>query len=289
MIRLPPDKGITKMYSPNHPDDYTKRNHFINDEQTKNDDSKDNTGVITDEGCSREACIHDQTDSIKRDLTGESSKKACELLKPENLLPDSEKSRTKAQNDGITSLLEAKSPELPLIPDSIAISDLLPTKQSPIPLVELPPVVANPPMAKPHSENPYEKMGTVATAIEFLLSLPKTTLSQPTLRFKVTKEAALYNLELLRKNDYNLTKLCNIQDRSSTTYGSEFKNTTVLEKLFYLHPRWHKLRSQLTLGVDFYMQDLDDDMRQKDSGFGTKPYGSGDAYRNQRGRKIFTK
>ena len=253
------------MYLPNHQDDRKTYNKPKEEKRkTKGDSADDSSSKPSMEtGGSHEACISDQTKQIKRELTGESSIRACKLSKPENLSPESEKLRTKARDER-TGPVEAKCQELPITYEITAISDLLTTEQSPIPIVELPPVVANPPMAKPKSENPYNKKGSVAAAIEFLLNRPKTNLLQPTLRFDVNKEAAQYNLELLRKNNYDLTKLCNIQDRSSTSYGSEFKDITVLEKLFYQHPRWQKLKSQLTSGVDFNLKDLDDDIRRED-------------------------
>ena len=75
--------------------------------------------------------------------------------------------------------------------------------------------------------------------IKNMLSLPKSKLEDPELRFNITPEAAESNFELLQKNDFDLKKLYNKELRSTTSFGSEFKQTSVLEKLFKHHPRWN--------------------------------------------------
>ena len=97
-----------------------------------------------------------------------------------------------------------------------------------------------------------------------MLSLPKSKLEDPELRFNITPEAAESNFKLLQKNDFDLKKLCNKGRRSTTSFGSEFKQTSVLEKLFKHHLRWNRFKKQLTKGVDFNVEDLDEDMRKMD-------------------------
>ena len=72
-----------------------------------------------------------------------------------------------------------------------------------------------------------------ARTIESLLKELKTILSQPVLAFEVSEIAAESNLNLLQRNDFNLTILCNDNNnKSATTYGSEFKDANILRKLF---------------------------------------------------------
>ncbi len=215
---------------------------------------------ITPNNNSRGDRLHEQ---LKREFAGESSNEACNL-QPNDSLSISDAMRTKA----FLKEEELKtSHDLPTHSSSYAISNLSEeySEHKTVPEVELPPLPTNFPMAKPFTGNPYVKDGfTVAAAIESLLTAPKTTLSQPILRFDINKEAAISNLKLLRDNNYDLTKLCNFHERSSTTYGSEFKTAEMLDKLFYLHPRWTKLRSQLTSGVEFDLEELDEKIRIQD-------------------------
>ena len=261
-MKLPPDK---KELTSNLPDLFTgsgtstslNSNLVIQDESRKQEKTKD-------EEISREACVREQTTRLKRELTGESSHKACNQTHPENSILESDKVRTKAQDKSINDIMN-ECHELPPCSGSNAISDLLKKGPSTIPEVNLPPFLTNPPMAKPDATNPYENEGNnVAATIGSMLKKPKTTLAQPILRFDINKEAAYHNLELLRIHNYDLTTLCNPRDRSSTTFGSEFKEVKVLEELFYRHPRWNKLKQQLTSGVDFYLDELDNDTRRQD-------------------------
>ena len=52
--------------------------------------------------------------------------------------------------------------------------------------------------------------------------------------------------------------------RSTTTFGSEFKDTKSLERVLRKHPRWKKFKMQLTNGIDFYLEEMDDDLRRLD-------------------------
>ena len=72
-----------------------------------------------------------------------------------------------------------------------------------------------------------------------------------------------HNLNLLHQNDFNLTNLYNHQKKSAITYGLEFKMTSILEQLFKNHPRFNKLKLQLTEGVEFELEDMTDEMRKR--------------------------
>ena len=89
-------------------------------------------------------------------------------------------------------------------------------------------------------------------------------LHDPIFKFETTKEAARYNLHLLREAKYDLQKICNEGKRSILKFGSEFKPVHELDKLFKFHPRWHRLQKILTRGVDFHLERIDDDLRRKD-------------------------
>ena len=67
-------------------------------------------------------------------------------------------------------------------------------------------------------------------------------LHDPIFKFETTNETAEHNLHLLRKEKYDLQKICNEGKRSILNFGSEFKPVHELDKLFKFHPRWHRLR-----------------------------------------------
>ena len=126
--------------------------------------------------------------------------------------------------------------------------------------IPVPPVPKESPLAKPQVPNPYKL--DLANTIKDLLSQPKSKLVDPELRFDITPEAAASNFELLQKNEYDLKKLCNKGKESATSFGSEFQKVSILEKLFQQHPRWKKFEQQLTEGVNFDIEDLDESMRK---------------------------
>ena len=102
--------------------------------------------------------------------------------------------------------------------------------------VPVPPAPTESPTAPPQVPNPYTL--DVANAVKQLLQKPKSILSDPELSFEISPQAAASNLELLQKHDYDLTALCNQGRRSATSFGSKFKDISILEKLFTKHPRW---------------------------------------------------
>ena len=89
-------------------------------------------------------------------------------------------------------------------------------------------------------------------------------LHDPIFRFKATQEAAEHNLKILRDENFDLGKICNKGKRTILRFGSEFKETRDLQKIFQHHPRWHRLEKVLTMGVDFDLDDIDDELRWRD-------------------------
>lgn len=132
--------------------------------------------------------------------------------------------------------------------------------------VPVPPAPTEFPMAQPQVPNPYQQTQlNLENTIKQLLHQPKYKLKDPEFSFEITPQAAASNLELLQRQNYDLKKLCNENGkRSATTFGSEFKNVSVLEKLLYKHPRWNRFKRQLTEGVDFNTDELNDKIRQLD-------------------------
>ena len=107
----------------------------------------------------------------------------------------------------------------------------------------------------------------LSSTIKKLLEEPKSDIHPSKIRFDVSPEAAQENWELLKSEAFDLQKLCNDNGkgkRSLTTYGSEFKSTKKLDYLLKRHPRWKKFRSILENGVNFDLEELEEDMRIAD-------------------------
>ena len=89
-------------------------------------------------------------------------------------------------------------------------------------------------------------------------------LSTPIFRFDISPEAAQHNWELIEDSDFNLTRLLNPKSPCITNFGSEFKSVSKLAGLFRNHPRWGSLKEILTNGVNFPIEDLDEDLLAQD-------------------------
>ncbi len=82
-------------------------------------------------------------------------------------------------------------------------------------------------------------------------------------KFEYTKEAAEHNWNVLSKYE-NLGKAIDANNNSQLSYGSEFRKATVLEPLMRHHPLWNDLKSQLTNGINYPIENLSADLRKKD-------------------------
>ena len=165
--------------------------------------------------------------------------------------------------------------------------DRPPNKDTLLSNVPFPPSPTNPPLSAPSVPNPFESKLDLANTIKSMLQEPKSTLCDPELRFDITPEAAASNLELLKQHEFDLKALCNNGTRkSATTFGSEFKEISILQKLFKKHPRWPRFKKQLTEGVDFYLEELDEEIRRKDT---KEAYSRGNHKSADRNNEFLTK
>ena len=103
-----------------------------------------------------------------------------------------------------------------------------------------------------------------------LLTIAKAIASQacpdykkPSFKFVMTSEAAIDNWNLLQKFN-NLGEALDSQKGSQLEYGSEFRDPITLHHIFAKHPLWHRLKSQLSLGSSFPLEDLNFEQRKKD-------------------------
>ena len=123
-------------------------------------------------------------------------------------------------------------------------------------IIPLPPVPTRIQIPKP-----TVGIDTANTDLSLLTS--STELSKPVFKFKVSDEAATFNMKLLRDNNFELGRLFN-QTKSVTSYGSEFKSPTKLEPLLQSHPRWTELKRKLIEGAIFPVTTIDEKVRVLD-------------------------
>ena len=144
------------------------------------------------------------------------------------------------------------------------------------PRAVLPPMPIGPPKAKPQ----LVKID-IAHEIKELLKL-REPLYPPKFRFDITPEAAYYNLNLLKTENFNLEKLLNDHEKPSiTTYGSEFKQVQALENLLKHHPRWAELKQLLQHGSKWDLIDLNKESLMADSVEAAKRGNHKSAQKNQ--------
>ncbi len=91
---------------------------------------------------------------------------------------------------------------------------------------------------------------SLQAVVEKLLQ-KKEQMFPPKFRFDICKEAAEFNFDLLKENNFELEKLLNPTDKCVTSYGSEFKSVEDLAELLHRHPRWEAMKEKLEKAVIF--------------------------------------
>ena len=69
-------------------------------------------------------------------------------------------------------------------------------------------------------------------------------------KFEINKETAEHNWKILSKFS-DLGEALKSQEKTALGYGSEFRSTILLEKIFKYHPLWNRLQNILKNGVEF--------------------------------------
>jgi hypothetical protein len=88
--------------------------------------------------------------------------------------------------------------------------------------------------------------------------------SAPEFRFELSCDAANHNAKALERYGFNLGVAIEANSSSPLGYGSEFRPVHVLEPLFEHHPNWNRLKSLLTIGSKWPLDELSDEMRKLD-------------------------
>ena len=94
-----------------------------------------------------------------------------------------------------------------------------------------------------------------------IISTPCQKLSDSPFRFERTHEAAQHNSQMILNHGGDLEALLNSLNYSFTHYGSEFRSTSLLEKLLSSNSKWADLKSIINAGVDYEMNEIKEDDR----------------------------
>lgn len=100
--------------------------------------------------------------------------------------------------------------------------------------------------------------------IEKIVSTKCFKPSNPEFEFKLTSEAAAKNWLVLKKYKLNTTKAIEAQNSTPMRYGSEFRDPSILASLFQHHPNWEHLKSILTNGSSWKLEEIDEETRVSD-------------------------
>lgn len=92
-------------------------------------------------------------------------------------------------------------------------------------------------------------------------------MNSPLFIFKRCPLAAAHNARVLWDFNYNLDKIIKAQHPSQISYGSEFRPSTVLEKLLIDHPFWNRLKEILERRASFPLTPINNDLCQSDLAF----------------------
>ena len=103
--------------------------------------------------------------------------------------------------------------------------------------------------------------------IERIISIPCRKLASSPFRFERTHEAAHHNSRMILENGGDLESLVSSLSYSFTHYGSEFRDIVLLEELLSSNNKWSELKSIINKGVDYEMDEINEDDRKMDIDF----------------------
>ena len=92
--------------------------------------------------------------------------------------------------------------------------------------------------------------------IKYILSRSPKKMTKPKFIFEMSAEAAEKNWKVLESNNLDLNEALSHQQSSQLGYGSEFRQTNLLNLILQHHPLWDRLKSQFTEGAYFPLEPL---------------------------------
>ena len=99
--------------------------------------------------------------------------------------------------------------------------------------------------------------------IKEILRYPAEELKQSQFKFDTSTKSAEHNWLVLQRHP-NLGAALLADGNSALRYGSEFKRSSKLSKLFSSHPLWHRVQNILDNGITYPLSPLSTEMKSKD-------------------------
>jgi len=89
-------------------------------------------------------------------------------------------------------------------------------------------------------------------------------MNPPLFIFKLCPSAAGFNEKILADNNFDLNVLISKQHPSQLSHGSELRNASLLEELLGQHPFWPRLKSILSEGAHFPLEEISSEEKEED-------------------------
>ena len=100
--------------------------------------------------------------------------------------------------------------------------------------------------------------------IKEIINMPAKAPRKPAFEFEMSSNSAERNFSFLEEHGLDLSKALKAQEGSPLDYGSEFKATEKLERVFCHHPNWARMKKILNEGSDWPMEKLSDEETASD-------------------------
>jgi hypothetical protein len=111
-------------------------------------------------------------------------------------------------------------------------------------------------------DNRFKPPSWLLRAIQEVADAPAPPPKSPPIRFATDAQSLTDNAELLECFDFDLTELLDHFADITLGYGSEFRPTEQLDKLFHGHPHFELFRTVLRDGMDYFFEaDISEDQR----------------------------
>ena len=86
----------------------------------------------------------------------------------------------------------------------------------------------------------------------------------PEFQFELSCDAADHNAKALERYGFNLGAAIEANSSSPLGYGSEFRPVHILAPIFERHPNWNRLKTLLTVGSKWPLEQLSNEIRKSD-------------------------
>ena len=96
-----------------------------------------------------------------------------------------------------------------------------------------------------------------------IIGMTNKTMQPHNYKFINTREAAKYNIKLLKRDKYDITLALQREQGTMMEPGSEFRLKSTLEPLFCHHAQWDKMSKIISEGLSYPMEDISN-TEQKD-------------------------